>query len=119
MTLNKLSPELRQAFIELQQLIELEQLKQGKKVKGYKGYYYWERRKHQTLDYKTVPLRITIAKYLNVKDQAIGYMRYVYKLPIKTIMERTGYCKRSVLYHLKHSIQKIEQNFGRYKALKT
>lgn len=104
MTLNRLSPTLKQKFINMQQLYDL-----AERSKNNKRFYYWDSHRYQSLMFSTISFRVALHEVLSQKNETIVYMRYVFKLPIATIMERTGYCKRSVLYHLKQSIQKLEE----------
>lgn len=110
MTLNRLSPALKKKFLDMQQLYYLaERSKNNKGLYYWQGLYYWDRQRYVSLVCRTDNFTVDMYNILKPKDLTIIYMRYVLKLSIATIMERTGYCKRSVLYHLQQSIQKLEE----------
>ncbi|NFH34349.1 hypothetical protein FDC49_17990 [Clostridium sporogenes] len=111
MTFNRLPLKLQKAFIDLQeyQKINSEYINS---ISCDDNFQEWQINKLIKLHVKTKPLRQAIRKYLAYMDQCIIILRYIFKMPIKEIMERTGYCKRSVLYHLNDSIAILNKHIS-------
>lgn len=111
MTLNRLPLKLQKAFIELQELYQLEK-EYKENILDDTVFTDYKIIKLVKLHDKTRSIRRAIERYLTDIEQNIILQRYVLKMPIKEIMERTGYSKRSVLYHLSSSIEILNKHIS-------
>ncbi len=77
MTLNRISEGMRKDVLNLQKYYEL-----TKRMKNNDRYLYWESCRRSNLMIKTLDFRNKIKGQLDSKDQAIFFMRYIFKYPI-------------------------------------